>query len=275
MIALLLIFVGIGFAFPSVSVETASKTTRSPYVAFSVLTNSGLIGEWMRDFVDIETTLDRNTPVGNTSVLTMTIGKDTLELRQEVTHWQPGEQFGVVYDSDLFNGSLLAQLIPVEGGTEVFVQSRFEGTTWYLRSALPLMVRGLTSTQQADYDRMAALTDSIDTPIEGQWAGEDVNGDAQLFRFDSNGRLDWEAAAGDERFQLTGLSWYLSRSVKPHHLDVSGFRDGFLAGKALYGIAEFASDDSLRIDFEAGEPGQIEVRPSTFSESSIVLRRVR
>lgn len=275
MLALFVAFVAIGFVKPSIVVETVSQTDRSPYVAFHVLTDSGVVGEWMEGFVSIESVLDRDAPVGNQSVLTMVTGGDTLVLRQEVTSWEPGEQFAVSFESDMTAGDLVVRLTELENGTELFVQSRFEGATWWWRSLFALVSGGLQNTQQADYDRLAALMNEVETPLEGQWAGVNASGDEQLFHFKEDGALDWRAASAGEWFELNNLVVSVERLSDPVSLDLSGFSMPPLAGQVLYGIVEFVTDDSLRLDLNVGAPGDASTRPAGFTESAIGLRRVR
>ena len=268
-------FVAIGFIRPSVTVETTSQTDRSAYVAFAAVTNPDLVGDWMEGFVSIESVLDRDMAEGNQSILTMVMGRDTLELRQEIVTWEPGERFGLTFDSDMTAGQISVQLTPVETGTELFVRSTFEGATWWWRSLFPLFSGGLKATQQEDYDRLAALIDTIETPLTGNWAGVDAMGNEQLFHFNPNGALDWRAASGEEWFELDGLKYEVDRSSDPIALDLFGFASPPLAGQVLYGIIVFASDDSLRLDMVPGPPGNTSLRPDGFTDSTIGLRRVR
>lgn len=274
-LALIVAFVAVGFVKPSVTVETASRTDRSAYVAFDALTNSELVGEWMEGFVSIESVLERDEAVGNQSVLSMVTGGDTLELRQEITTWEPGEQFGLTFESKMTAGHISVQLTPLDNGTELFVRSTFEGETWWWRSLFPFFSVGLRATQQADYDRLAALVDGIEPPLTGNWAGIDAVGNEQMFQFKPNGALEWRAASGGEWFELHGLQYEVDRSAEPIALDLSGFDSPPLEGQVLYGIITFASDDSLRLDLEADPPGNASVRPESFRESAIGLRRVR
>jgi len=275
LIALVVAFVAIGFVNSNVTVETASKTNRSPYVAFQVLTDSNRLHEWMDGFVSLDSVVDRDTPVGNISVLRMVSGNDTLEMRQEVINFEPGERFAIEFESDMTSGSIDVQLIQVTGGTELFVRSRFEGSSWFWRSLFPLMKSEIRSTQQSDYDRLASLIDSSEISIEGDWAGVDAQGNEQLFRFLTGGRLDWRASSGGDWFELDGLQYDIDRTHEPAHIDLSGFSGPPLEGMVLFGIVDFVSDDSLRLDLEAAPPGQESARPGQFTDSAVDLRRVR
>lgn len=275
-IAALVVFVAIGFIIPVVTVETASLTDRSPYVAFDVLTDPDRIDDWLDGFVSMELQLDRDEAVGNTSLLRIRSGRDTLEMSQEVIEWEPGERFTISFVSDMTTGSIETQLIQVENGTELFVRSRFEGSSWLWRSIFPIMRSGIRSTQQADYDRLAALINSVPTPIEGDWAGVDAEGNEQLFSFGSQGRLDWRAASEGEWFELDGLQYEVYRDADPIHIDLSGFSGWPLEGMMLCGIVEFVTDDSLRLDLVDAVPFCDEAaRPDSFTDSTVELRRVR
>lgn len=269
------VFVAIGFVKTSVSIETTSRTDRSVYVAFDALTNATLVEYWMEGFVSLASTLSRDVPVGNQSTLTMVTGGDTLKLRQEITTWEVGERFGLHFDSEMTGGDIIVQLTALESGTELFVRSTFEGATWWWRSLFPLFASGLKATQQADYDRLAALMDTLETPLAGQWAGVDAAGNEQLFHFKSPEAMDWRAASDGEWFELTNLRYEKGWSADTMTLDLSGFSSPPLAGQTLYGIISFVSDDSLRLDLEAGPPGREDLRPDEFSASTIGLHRVR
>ena len=275
LIAILVAFVALGFINSSISVETASRTDRSPYVAFQVMTDSDRLNEWMEGFISIESLVDRDPSVGNESILRMDTGTDTLEMRQEVIEFEPGTHFALSFDSDMASGTINVQFVPVPDGTELFVRSELEGSNWFRRSLLPFMKSEIRRTQQADYDRLASLIDGSDIPIEGNWAGVDAQGNEQLFRFRSEGRLDWRASSEGEWFELDGLHYVVDRSDNPVRLDLSGFTGPPLEGLVLYGIIDFVTDDSLRLDLEAAPPGQESARPAEFSDSTVELRRIR
>ncbi|MDA0379560.1 MAG: SRPBCC family protein [Bacteroidetes bacterium] len=267
-------FVSLGFFRPTVEVRTAQLVTRSPHVTFFVLTDGDRLDEWMEGFVSMERMLDRESRVGNRSVLRLATGSDTLELKQEVLAFEPGRQFQVRFEGESLEGTVDVELTPVPSGTEIMTTTRMEGATWWWRSMLPFLTGGLRQTQTGDYARLAALINTADTPLTGSWAGVDQWGNEQLFHFRPDGEVRWEAAAGDERFALDGVAWTLDRSSQPMRLDLTRFETGPLLGMGLYGIVEFISDDSLRVDLEAGPEGKDDVRPAGFTESSVFLRRI-
>jgi hypothetical protein len=269
------VFVSVGFLRPAIEIRTTQAVSRSPHVAFSVLTDGDRLGEWMAGFVSFERILDRDAPVGNQSVLTMLSGSDTLQLRQEVTAFAEGREMKVAFETDGMAGYTEMELTPVSAGTEIMTTTRIEGTAWWMRSLLPFLEPGLRRTQAEDYARAAALIEAVEAPLVGWWAGIDQWGNEQLFQFSSDGEVRWEAAAGEERFALDGIAWHLDRDSRPLRLDLTRFGDGPLQGMGLYGIIEFLSDDSLRVDLESGPEGQTGVRPEDFTESSVVIRRIR
>lgn len=269
------IFVSLGFIRPSVEIRTTHPVSRSPYVAFSVLTDPGQMPNWVGGFVSMEETLDREAEIGNTSVLRLESGADTLVLRQVVTAFDTGRHFQIEFEGHPVRGMVDVEMTPLPDGTEIMTTSRLEGTTWWMRSVLPFMTGEMRRTQQADYARLAAIIEAESPPLVGSWAGEDQWGNEQYFRFRPDGEVRWEAAAGEERFALDGVAWHLDRNTEPLQLDLTRFGAGPLEGMGLYGIIEFLSDDSLRVDLEAAPEGQSTVRPDSFTESSIVIRRVR
>lgn len=269
------VFIALGFFRPAVEVRTTQAVTRSPLVTFSVLTDADRLGEWMDGFVSMDRTMEREARVGNESMLRLVSGADTIALRQEVTAFEPGRQFQLRFSSDDIEGTTDVELTPMPEGTEIMTTTRLEGGSWWIRSMLPLIAREIRRSQAADYARLAALIDAADPPLIGSWAGIDQWGNEQMFQFRPEGEVRWEAAAGDERFALDGVAWRLNRDTSPLQLDLTRFEDGPLQGMGLYGIVEFLSDDSLRVDLEAGPEGQVDVRPGSFTESTVVIRRIR
>ena len=274
-IALGAVFVALGFFRPSVEVRTTQLVSRSPLVAFSALTDGNRLGEWMDGFVSLERTMDREAQVGNQSTLRLVSGADTVQLRQEVVAYEPGRQFLVQFQSDDVQGTIDVELTPLPNGTELMTTTRLEGTSWWMRSLLPFATRQVRASQEQDYARLAELMDTMDTPLIGSWAGVDSWGNEQLFQFRPEGEVRWEAAAGDERFALDGVAWMLNRETLPMQLDLTRFDSGPLEGLGLYGIVEFISDDSLRMDLEAGPEGRAGVRPDDFTKSTVIIRRIR
>lgn len=274
-IALGAVFVSLGFFRPSVEVRTTQLVSRSPLVAFSALTDGNRLGEWMDGFVSLERTMDREAQVGNQSTLHLVSGADTVQLRQEVVAYEPGRQFLVQFQSDDVQGTIDVELTPMLNGTELMTTTRLEGTSWWMRSLLPFATREIRASQEQDYARLAELMDTMDTPLAGSWAGVDSWGNEQLFQFRPEGEVRWEAAAGDERFALDGVAWMLNRETLPMQLDLTRFDSGPLEGLGLYGIVEFISDDSLRMDLEAGPEGRAGVRPDDFTKSTVIIRRIR
>ena len=275
LLVLLVGFVALGFIQPSVLIETTSRTSRSPSVAFHEMTDSARLSEWMTDFVSFEPIMNREDVEGNSSILRMMSGSDTLTMRQEIVQFDTAERFVVEFESSMANGAVDVQLTAVPSGTELLTRTRLEGSSWIWRSLFPLMTGGIKRTQQADYDRLAVLVDEAPVPLEGDWAGVDGLGNEQMFHFRTDGEMRWEAASGGERFALNGVEWELDREAVPMTLDLTRFDRGPLAGMALYGILEFQGDDSLRVDLEAGPIGQDRVRPTDFTESTATLHRVR
>lgn len=272
---LLVAFVTIGFVRPSTSVETTTVVHRSPFVAFDVLVDAERLPEWMGGFVSLESVVDREDPVGNTSVLRMISGSDTLAMRQEIVRFEPAQRFTLRFESDMADGEIDVRLTAIPQGTELLTVTRFEGNSWLWKSLFFLMRGEIGRTQQEDYDRLAELVDQAETPLVGSWSGHDSQGNEQVFHFRPDGEARWEAAAGGERFTLDGVAWSLDRTTDPMSIDLTRFTSGPLQGMGLYGIIEFISDDSMRVDLEAAPVGQSGVRPDSFTGSTAVVRRMR
>ena len=272
---LMVAFVTIGFVRPSISVETATVVHRSPFVAFDVLVDAERLPDWMDGFVSMEAVVDRDEQVGNTSILRMVSGTDTLSMRQEIVRFDPAQRFTLQFESDMVDGEIDVQLTAIPEGTELLTVTRFEGNSWLWRSLFFMMRGEMRRTQQEDYDRLAALVNEAETPLVGSWSGQDSQGNEQVFHFRPDGEVRWEAVAGGERFELDGVEWSLDRTTDPMSIDLTRFTSGPLQGMGLYGIIEFTSDDSMRVDLEAAPIGQTQVRPDTFTESTAVVRRMR
>ncbi|MEX0857180.1 MAG: prolyl oligopeptidase family serine peptidase [Balneolaceae bacterium] len=91
--------------------------------------------------------------------------------------------------------------------------------------------------------------------LHGSWENE--NG--QKFVFNSDGTAEW--IKGDETFSI---SYDFNPAEKPAHITLEGFETGSLAGKSLYGIAEFDEKrNSFTFYFESGDNES--VRPLEFN----------
>jgi hypothetical protein len=110
--------------------------------------------------------------------------------------------------------------------------------------------------------------------LEGTWVGEDAEGSRQTLIFRDDNTATWKI----ESSQFTGsfdIDYTFDASTTPHHLDLSGFDTGPLAGRTLYGIMAFDGDESFRLDVEPGETGEdgAVARPLVFGDQTVVYTK--
>lgn len=110
--------------------------------------------------------------------------------------------------------------------------------------------------------------------IVGRWEGIDSDQGKQTFVFETGGAGKWALEYADKS-QTFDLRYELDRSATPHHLDLTGFASGPLAGQALYCLAEVGAEE-LKIDCRPGEPGASGEtrRPTAFTDQAIRCKRV-
>ena len=96
---------------------------------------------------------------------------------------------------------------------------------------------------------MLALADASPRPaILGRWTATSANAQGSSFEFEPVDKVVWRTHG-----QPFSLAYRLDASVTPWTLDLVGFVEGPLAGRALYCIAEIAQE-RLRMDCEPGAP---------------------
>jgi len=105
------------------------------------------------------------------------------------------------------------------------------------------LISCITSKQQA--------TDNL----PGTWD----NKSGQLLVFRPNGQALWIFYKEAKR-DTFDIQYHVDYLTKPHQFDLTGFKTGPLKGKTLYGIIEFSSPTSIRLDFEPSK----ENRPKDF-----------
>ncbi len=94
--------------------------------------------------------------------------------------------------------------------------------------------------------------------LAGRW----TNREGQILEFQPGGKALWLIQFGSQ-FDTFPVLYSYTCKQKPAHLDLSGFQAGPLVGKTLFGIIEWMSDSTFRLDAEPGTSP--EVRPTTFN----------
>lgn len=112
--------------------------------------------------------------------------------------------------------------------------------------------------------------------IAGEWSGEDSDGNRMTFVFGEGGEAEWIVqASGMARPETIGMRYDVDAAPSPHHIDLSGFREGPLEGVTMVGIYEFTGDDAFRIDLEpvVGAVDPDSARPDEFTEQTVTFTR--
>ncbi len=112
-------------------------------------------------------------------------------------------------------------------------------------------------------------------PLVGRWTGENAAGYRMAFVFRGDGTAAWIVTGADVADSLE-IRYEFDRSAEPHHLDLTGFEHGPLAGVTMYGILEFVDNDTFRLSLEPGPPGEegAAARPAEFTDEAVSFARV-
>ena len=89
-----------------------------------------------------------------------------------------------------------------------------------------------------------------------------TNREGQTLVFQPGGKALWLIRFGSATDSFP-ISYRYDCAKSPAEIDFTGFQAGPLAGKSLFGIIEWKSDTSFRVDFESGT--NAEVRPKEFN----------
>jgi hypothetical protein len=122
---------------------------------------------------------------------------------------------------------------------------------------------------------VACSTAAPGPSLVGTWIGVDSAGNTTSLVFEANGEGLWVVQM-PEATDTMKVDWVADLQATPHHLDVTHFDHGPLAGATLYGILEFTSPDAFRLDLEPGPPGAGDraPRPTEFTSGTVVFSRV-
>ncbi|MGD9899141.1 MAG: hypothetical protein AB7T22_08440 [Calditrichaceae bacterium] len=110
----------------------------------------------------------------------------------------------------------------------------------------------------------------------GEWSGVDKMGIKQTFVFMEDNRAEWKLKSKNMT-QTFEIEYKIDFDTCPVTIDLSGFNEGPLAGKALYGIIEHKNNAMFRLDVEPGEINKDQPihRPSFFGEETVTYYRVK
>ena len=102
----------------------------------------------------------------------------------------------------------------------------------------------------------------------GTWSADDTT----RFVFYEDGRALWILGEREDTFRI---EYDYAPDAEPAHLNLSGFDRGFLRGRTLYCIVAFDSVAVFRMDCEPAEGTEVDVRPDTFSQTTMTYRSNR
>lgn len=101
----------------------------------------------------------------------------------------------------------------------------------------------------------------------GTWTADDTT----RFIFNDDGAAIWIIGSG-ARADTFHIDYDFAAEMEPAHLDLSGFKRGFLRGRTLRCIVAFDSVSVFRMDCEPSEGTDLDVRPDTFSQKTLTYR---
>lgn len=110
--------------------------------------------------------------------------------------------------------------------------------------------------------------------LTGRWAGQNPSGETLILMFDGEGGALWIQDRIPGVQDTFTLRYQTDTTASPRQIDLSGFMEGPLAGMTLFGIYEVGGD-TVRLDFEAGLPGQWAARPDSFTVEAVTLTRAQ
>lgn len=99
--------------------------------------------------------------------------------------------------------------------------------------------------------------------ISGRW----TNHEGQEFLFQEGGKAMWLTRFGSQ-YDTVLFEYYLNCNADPAAIDLKHFYTGPFSGKTLFGILEWTSDTSFRMQYEPGLSA--EVRPEKFNGEEVM-----
>lgn len=101
------------------------------------------------------------------------------------------------------------------------------------------------------------------SPLSGRWSSRE----GQDFVFQPDGKALWLTRFGSG-FDTVTLRYRLDCHHDPTAIDLSDFKNGPHVGRTLYGILEWNSDSSFRLNYEVGTAD--DVRPKAFDPEQTI-----
>lgn len=119
---------------------------------------------------------------------------------------------------------------------------------------------------------LAACGGDVRSEFVGTWLEDGPGGQEAEWVFAEDGSLTWNVV-GQPSGGFDGLSYEIVSTGNPYEVDITGFDEGPMAGQALYCVAVFPSDQTMRLDCEPGSPEDGASRPTSFSDEALDLTR--
>ena len=110
---------------------------------------------------------------------------------------------------------------------------------------------------------IVSCTGRICHELTGHW----TTGDGQEMVFQLDGKAMWLTRFGSQ-YDTVLFEYALDCNPDPATVELTKFRTGPFSGKSLYGILEWTSDTTFRIQYEAGMSA--DVRPEKFDGEETV-----
>ncbi len=269
---LVVAFVLVGFMIPELNFTTTVRASRSVDVTFDVFTNVDLMDQWLEGFESIEILSGEPEEIGSKFRVRFNDDGTEIEFTEELKTFEEGKAYGFLMDAGFFTNDTMFSFSEESGETTIRASNSMIGSSWYMRSLLPFMKSDMQRQQVETLQALAALAEKAPPSITGTWTGVDSRGGIQTFTFSRKGKATWRISYGEDTV-VSGITYSLSHDSVPFRLDLSGFTDGPLKGKVLYGILSFDDDNTFRFDAEPGSPETDLLRPDDFTASTVTYVR--
>lgn len=265
-------FVLIGYMIPELRFTTTVHVPRSADVAFDVFTNTDLMDQWLEGFESIELISGEPEEIGSIFRVRFNDDGTEIEFTEELTTFEESKAYGFLMDAGFFTNQALFSFSEESGKTTIKASNVMVGSSWYMRSMLPFMNGEMQRQQAETLQALADLAEKVPPSLIGTWTGVDSRGGIQTFTFSRKGKATWRISYGEDTI-VSGIAYEVGHDSAPFTLDLSGFTEGPLKGKVLYGILSFDDDNTFRFDAEPGSPDTDLLRPDDFTRSTVTYVR--